>query len=264
MNPSAAARRLIEFAHEVEPIDIQVRSFPLTEAEERVLAQEFGARHRYSVPAEKMLADLKEALLEADWNADTPVGQDAQPDRWTFGTAMTLRAPSRQIHAGFLDPIRRIPILTRVPEKVVLYLITVGRGEDYLQNEAHSGVGWHYHYLDWRKNRSDVVLCWDTRWKDPVPQTVPLSRRGLFVEKHAEKGKPFRAKPWLWGDRKRETMYEICSADLAKRRIDEYRCAANKAELVYPPGAMLTPHPSNAAPAAASTARPAERTGARR
>lgn len=264
MDPSVAARRLIDFAQEVESIDIQVQRFPISKAEEQVLVQEFEARERYSTHAEEMLGDLQQALAEADLKPDTPVDQDWEPAPWTFGTAMTLRAPSRQIHAGFLDPIRRIPILTRVPEQVVLYLITVDRGEDYLENEAHSGVGWHYHYLDWRKNRSDVVLCWDTRWKEPVPQSVPPSRRGLFVEKHSEKGKPFRAKPWLWGDRKRETMYDVCSADLAKRRIDEYRCAANKAEPVYPPGAILTPHLSSVAPAAASTGSAARGPGRRR
>lgn len=253
MDPRVAARRLIGFAQEVEPIDIEIQDFPITEAEQQVLAQEFDARRRYSTQAEEMLADLRQALADSHWKPDAPADHDGERDRWTFGTAMTLRAPMREIHAGFLAPIRRIPMLTRVPEQVVLYLITVDRGEDYLENETHSGVGWHYHYLDWRKDRSDVILCWDTRWEEPDPQSDPPSRRGLFVEKHAEKGKPFRAKPWLWGDRKRKTMYEVCSADLAERHIDQYRCAANKAEPVYPSGAVLTPHPSSLAPAAPPT-----------
>lgn len=71
---------------------------------------------------------------------------------------------------------------------------------------------------------------------------MPPVRRGLFVEKHAEKGKAFKAKPWKWGPKKRETMYQVCAADLQKRQITEYRCAANKSNLVYPPGTKLTPH----------------------
>lgn len=158
---------------------------------------------------------------------------------------MKLRGPSRIVHGGFLDPVSRIPILTRVPARVVLYLITIDRGEDYLQNETHSGVGWHYHYLDWRKRRSDVVLCWDTRWIS----TGPPSKRGLFVEKHPDGGKPFKARPGSWSDRKRGTMYAVCEADLKKRRIDEYRCAADKAEAVCPRDAVLTPRASNVASA---------------
>jgi hypothetical protein len=42
-------------------------------------------------------------------------------------------------------------------------------------------------------------------------------------------------------------MYDVCSADLRNRHIEEYRCAANKSEPVYPPGATLTPHPSSTA-----------------
>jgi hypothetical protein len=177
--------------------------------------------------------------------SDIPISEQ---DRWTFGTAMIIRGVPLAIHRGFLQPLRHMPILARVPESIACYLITIDEGEDFLKNEMHSGVGWHYHYLDWRKDRSDVVLCWDTRWAAPEPQTVPPARRGLFVEKHAEAGKPFKAKPWRWDPRKRETMYSVCSADLKKRQIKEYRYAANKSNLVYPPGATLTPHPSASPP----------------
>ena len=247
MNPEKIARRLVEFAGELEPIEVAVQRFPIERAEEEFLEHEFGLHQRVRSSAEELLRELQDSLDEANWNPGVTGGTQGD---WTFGTAMMLRGPSREIHGGFLDPIRRIPLLRRVPEQVALYLITIDRGEDFLENETHSGVGWHYHYLDWRKRRSDVILCWDTRWTAPSPSSVPPSKRGLFVEKHADGGKPFKAKPWRWGDRKRETMYDVCCADLKKRKISEYRCAADKADPVYPAAAILTPR----TPAAISTA----------
>jgi hypothetical protein len=244
MDSRTIALRLIDLAAEAEPIEVEVEGFPLTENEEPIIAQESGMRRRYLAPAEQMLDELQEALSGADWAPEVPDVPMSERDHWTFGTAMIIKGVPRAIHGGFLQPLRLIPILTRVPERVALYLITIDEGEYYLDKE-HGVVGWHYHYLDWRKHRSDVVLCWDTRWNAPNPPPKPPARRGLFVEKHAEKGKPFEAKPWKWGPRKRETMYDVCSADLRNRQIEEYRCAANKSEPVYPPGATLTPHPSS-------------------
>jgi hypothetical protein len=106
------------------------------------------------------------------------------------------------------------------------------------------------------------VLCWDTRWNALNPPPKPPARRGLFVEKHAEKGKPFEAKPWKWSPRKRETMYDVCSADLRNRQIEEYRCATNKSE--PPPGATLTPHPSSTAVAPVKASGTSGRKGKKR
>ena len=245
MEIQALARRLIDLAVEMPPINVEVQGFPVDDREISVLEQEYGMDERIRTPAAAIIRELRDALISTEWSAEDMNDRDVPQGNWTFGTAMTVRGPSRTVHGGFLDPVRRIPILTQVPVQVVLYLITIDRGEDYLQNETHSGVGWHYHYLDWRKRRSDVVLCWDTRWIT----TGPPSKRGLFVEKHADGGKPFKAKPNSWGDRKRGTMYAVCEADLKKRRIDEYRCAADKAEAVYPRNAVLTLRPPNVASA---------------
>lgn len=264
MDPRTIARRLIDFAAEVEPAEIEVHGFPQTEFEAQILVGDFDLRRQLLTPAEQMLSELQDALADVGWKPEIADVLKSERGHWTFGTAVTIRGTPRSIYRGFLQPVRRAPILTRVPELVALYLITIDRGEDYLENESHSGVGWHYHYLDWRKDRSDVVLCWDTRWKAPDPQTNPPDRRGLFVEKHAEKGKAFKAKPWKWGPKKRETMHDLCAADLRTRRIEEYRCAANKSELVYPPGATLTPHPSSVAVAAVKAAATSTRKGKKR
>ena len=254
MEPRAVARRLMNLAAETELIELTVWRFPLGEIDSQFLVEEFGLRQKFLAPAEQMIDELQKALLRDDWAPETSDLPKLGRQNWTFGAKVAISAAPLPIHRGFLLPQRHVAIRTRVPELVVLYLITIDEGEDYLENEAHSGVGWHYHYLDWRKNRSNVVLCWDARWTDPCPQTTPPARRGLFVEKHAEKGKLFRAKPWMWGEKKRETMYQVCTADLRKRPINEFRCASNNSELVYPPGATLTPHPSSIATAAKPTA----------
>lgn len=254
MESRAVARRLISLAAEAASIEMEVPRFSLSEIDTQILGAEFELRQQYLAPAEHIIGELQEALAAADWTPKMSDIPKSQRDNWTFGTEITILGVPRVIHRGFLQPLRRIPIRTRVPELVAQYLITIDDGEDYLKNEAHSGVGWHYHYLDWRKDRSDVVLCWDARWTDPCPQTTPPARRGLFVEKHAEKGKPFKAKPWMWGAKKRQTMYNVCSADLQKRPIEEFRCASNNSELVHPPGAKLTPHPSSLVAAVKVTA----------
>ena len=244
MDPRSVARRLIDLVAEAEPIEIQAGNQAFTERERQVLLEEYGGQQRLVRPAKQLVEDLEAALSGAGWNRDLSTPNRLDEGRWTFGSAMTLIGRRRDIHRGFLDPIRTIPILDRVSDRVALYLITVEHGEDYLKREAHSGVGWHYHYLDWNERRSNVILCWDTRWETPNPQTNPPARRGLFVEKHAEGGKPFTAHPGAWGERKRKSMYNACETDLLSRDIKEYRCAANKSEVVHPRDAILTPHPS--------------------
>jgi hypothetical protein len=157
-----------------------------------------------------------------------------------------------------------MPMIRQVPDLVARFLISIDGGEEFLDREHHDAVGWHYHYLNWRKDRSNVVLCWDTRWTLPAAETPPpTKRRGLFVEEHGEKSNAdFSAKPWLWGPTKRETMYNACSPDLQRWPIGAFRCASNKSDVVYPPSAKLTPHHS--AVAAKGTHKPNKARRARR
>lgn len=239
MDVRRLAARLLSLAVEGEPIDIEVRSDFFSDEEDQHLMEMHGVVQTLVGPAEQLVYGLQQELSASGWLPDNSSAESGQ-DNWTFGTALTFRRTRQRIHGGYMQPIRRVPILKRVPEQVVLYLLTVDRGEDYLERETH-GMGWHYHYLDWKERRSDVILSWDTRWSEPAAQTKRAARRGLFSERHAEKGKGFQAKPWLWGPRKRLSVYEACAADLARRKIEEYRCAADKAEVVYPADAILTP-----------------------
>ena len=139
-------------------------------------------------------------------------------------------------------PRRKLPVLRRIPDEVALYLIAIDEGEEYLKRENH-GMGYHYHYLNWRKDRSNVILSWDTRWKEPDPHTNPPNICPLFVEPHGEVGNAnFKAKPWLWREKKRKSIYDACSPDLAKWPIGAFKCPSNNSEIVYPPGSALTPH----------------------
>lgn len=244
MDPVDIARRLIAFASKAEPYEIGIEDFPVTDNDEEMWLREFGVHERYRRPAQIMIEELRGALAETDWDPDLSDIPPDDRDRWSFGEAIIFRGVERMILRGILVPRRKVPILRRVPDDVALFLISIDDGEDYLTRENH-GMGWHYHYQNWRKDRSNVILSWDTRWPEPAPQTKPPTQRALFVEPHGEKNNAdFEAKPWLWREKKRKSMYDACSPDLVKWRIGEFKCAADKSEVVHPPDRTLTPHPA--------------------
>jgi hypothetical protein len=244
MDPVEIARRLIAFVAEAEPHEIEVDDFTVAGGQDEMLQREFGIQERYRSPAQTIIEELRRALEKTDWDPDLT---DIRPDdrgRWALGDAMIVRTVEREILRGLLVPKRNVPILRRIPDHIALFLISIDDGEDYLKRETH-GMGWHYHYHNWRKDRSNVILSWDTRWPEPNPQTKPPTRRALFVEPHGEKNNAdFEAKPWLWGEKKRQSMYNACAPDLVRWPISEFKCAADKSEVVHPPGRTLTPHPA--------------------
>lgn len=251
MDPRDIARRLLDSAAQAEPANIMVSRLPISQDELEILRQEFGVPDVDIRLANEMIGTLQKALDDTDWDPDVSEIPQGERDHWTFGTAMTIRARPRPILRGFVQPLRREPVLKRVSDRVALYLITLEDGKDYLDRETH-GMGLHYHYLNRREERSNVILSWDTRWKAPNPQTKPPTLRALFVEHHGEKNNAdFVARPELWGAKKRATMHEACAPDLLRWPIEEFKCAANKSALVHPPGRTLTPHPDAIAAAVA-------------
>lgn len=197
---------------------------------------------------------LEEALEGMDWRPAPDAPPLARDAVYTLGE-WQQRAPLRQIVRGFVEPVRRVPLVSRVPEPVVLYLVhKLPGGAESLKREHHKGVGWHYHYLDKRKGRSNVVLCWDTRWEAAKTEEERKAQgpRPIFWEHHGEGNADFSAQPSLWGDPKRQSMREVCAGDL-KRNISEFRPASDDAEPVWPLLSILTPRavtPPPAAPAA--------------
>lgn len=255
VDPFEIARRLFIFAGRVQTDELEVLNLPKSESEQEVFRQEFGVEERYAGPAQEMIERLQGALDDRHWDADVSEIPRSKRDQWTFGTAITFRGTPKPILRGFLQPLQREPLIRRLPDRVALFLITLDGGEDYLDRESH-GMGKHYHYLNWREERSNVILCWDTRWQAPDPQTRPPTLRALFVESHGEKSNAdFVARPELWGVRKRASMHAACLPDLVKWPIEEFRCAANKSEIVHPLGRKLTPHPTAVAAGVAKAAR---------
>lgn len=250
MDPEKIARSLICLAAETEPRRFKISDTPLTLHDLETYKREFGENVGQARLVDKM-KKLDKALDEAGWDPDLSDIPPSARDHWTLGEAITLESSSRPIRRGFVTPMWREPILRRIPDRIALYLITIDRGKDYLDRENHN-MGWHYHYLDWRKRRSNMILSWDTRWTAPKAQTGQTALRGLFIEPHGEKkNADFVAKPHLWGAAKRQTVYDACAPDLKKWKIEEFKCASDDGKLIHPPGMTLTPHPHAIAAAVA-------------
>lgn len=179
-----------------------------------------------------------DAYLEKKEERGMPPTTELYPGEfWSLGS-VRYRAPPRAILRGFLEPVLRVQLLDRVPDRVVAFLISIEGDKDLLLREHHSQVGWHYHYLDKDKRRSDVVLCWDTR----APYCI-CNEHPLFQEKHGEGKSKLTARPELWADKKRQSMHTACVCDLTRWSIDKFRCASKKALPVWPKTSILTPHP---------------------
>ncbi|WP_144083762.1 hypothetical protein [Rhizobium leguminosarum] len=208
----------------------------------------------------RIVADLDEVLRHDNWRPDRTFEPPADEGHWSIGST-EQRAPIRKIHRGYLEPIRCFSLVEHVPDLVVAFLARIPGWDDYVKREYHQGVGWHYHYLPDPGRRSDVLLAWDTRWQEsaPPPTKKPLPLRPFFGEKHGEGKADVQAKPWLWGDKKKESMYGLCAPDLRKWSIHEFRCASSDAEAVWPPGAVVTPMPAPTASPRTKATKPKRR-----
>lgn len=177
---------------------------------------------------------LDQALEEGGFNAEPP---SAEPgDFFSLGT-ITLYSAPRKIHAGFVQPVLRLPIVTRLTDRVIAFLTRIPGYDEWLKGENHFNLGYHYHYLNAKQERSDVALCWDTRAQAQTPHP-------LFQEKHGESHSKFSGRPDLWGTHKRQSIHKACSKDLRRWTLDKFRMACDKAGPVWPLGAMLTAKPA--------------------
>lgn len=173
----------------------------------------------------ELLKELNSALDRAAFEHD-----EDTDDSWVLGK-VKIRFPIRRIHGGFVEPLLIVPVVSRVPPLAVSFLIKVPGFKDALEREHH-GVGYHYHYLDQKRRRSNRVLCWDTR-AEQKEDSHPL-----FQEEH---GEGFPARPDLWGDHKRISFHDACLPDLQRKSLTEFRCASSKALPVWPTSSVLTP-----------------------
>lgn len=240
LNAEAVARMLIEVLPSPSPPphsdDVRVEEYdfsPLDETEPQGIGE---LRWNAAV----LLNELEFLLSMANWIPESDMPLIATGNQWTLGH-IEKEAPLRKIHHGHLLPVKKFPILEDVSDRAIAFLTKISGWSDYVKRENHPGVGWHYHYLSAAKKRSDVLLAWDTRWQPPLGAD-PL--RPFFGEKHAEGKADFSARPWLWGDKKKASMYAVCQGDLEKWAIGEFRCASQDAEAVWPTGTLVTPIPT--------------------
>lgn len=205
----------------------------------RELVEEFDAKEALLPPeaiqrlAQLAVDELHELVKGMTFEVKRPPLENGE--FWSIGS-IDFHQDMRPIHLGFLEPKLRIPITEPLSECVVNFLLEIPGDKDLLKREHHDHFGWHYHYLDRKKLRSNTILCWDTRAK-PCGARLQLP---IFCETHAEGTKDFTAKPEQWGSRKRGSMHEACSPDLAKWPLNEFKTPGRKAMPVWPLNAVLT------------------------
>jgi hypothetical protein len=180
---------------------------------------------------------LDHLLQEADF--DKPAPELGEGEFFSLGT-ITAYGGTREIHRGFVQPVLRLPVAAHLPDRVVAFLVSISGDDDLLDRENHSNMGYHYHYLNSKKQRSAVVICWDIRATEQTPHP-------LFQEKHGEAHSKFSGRPDLWGKAKRGSIHEACAPDLKWWSLDKFRMASDKAGPVWPLGAALTPRSTSSA-----------------
>lgn len=187
------------------------------------------------------IGELDAALENEGFVGQPPaLGED---EFWSLG-ATTVRFEPTEFHRGYIQALVRIPFAVPLSDRVVAF-ISIADG-DWLERETHN-MGYHYHYLDRNKRRSNVILCWDTRAPRPddLDKNAVCDWRPLFWEHHGEGHAKFEARPERWGQFKRETAFAACRRDLRRGwPITAFKPASNDAQPLYPPGSTLTPRTS--------------------
>ncbi|WP_312529066.1 hypothetical protein [Paracoccus sp. (in: a-proteobacteria)] len=178
-----------------------------------------------------LVGDLQSAMKQDDldlrtWQKNLAIVHD---DRWSFG-AEEIRGPLIPFLRGKLEPILRVVVAPELPENVVALFLTIPGLKELLQRENHGHWGYHYHYLDAKERRSDTLLTFARQHK-----TLPDGRKVKAVtwERHSETSH-FAARAATWGANKRESVYEACLGDSAKRNLIDFKKPAKDAQVLWP------------------------------
>jgi len=137
-----------------------------------------------------------------------------------------IRHDFRGIVRGRLQVARDVPIAPSLTQRVVYFLISIGGSDDFLSRENHGHWGYHYHYCNWKEERSDTILCFDAAATREVP---------LFSEKHAEGNAKFPARPARWKSEKQKSIYFACAPDLKRWPKGPFKTPSKDATLVWRP-----------------------------
>lgn len=140
-------------------------------------------------------------------------------------------AGRKTIHLGFVDRYLVYPASPALNDRVLKLVIKVSGIDDLLVSENHDVFGWHYHYCDRDKRRSDTIMSFDRRRTSTSSTAAPFP---LCWEPHAINKAKFKAKPWKWGDTKRSSIYAACAGDLAIRPPLYFKPPSQEAQDVWP------------------------------
>jgi hypothetical protein len=184
--------------------------------------------------------NLEHRLSELDLDL-TSVDKQAEG---TLAGEFEVFAPIRVLR-GYVVPIRGVPIPLKISARLMAF-ISIAGDKDVLDRHLDQGI--HYHYALANGTHTTTMICWDSRWNYDLAKQPPAVTRPLFHELHGKGAKRKKARPELWGGKKRETIWKACSPDLCKWPIDEFRCASNKATAVWPINARLTPMSTRLSP----------------
>ena len=160
----------------------------------------------------------------------SPTAQTGPSDRVISTRVFAGRKP---IHLGSLERYFVYPASPPLHVELLRFVVAIPDMSDVLIREQHDVFGWHYHYCDQRRRRSDILMSFDR--KRNVASANPKSQLPpLCWEPHGVNKAKFKAKPWLWGDRKRKTIYEACAPDLGIVPALTFKPPSREAADVWP------------------------------
>ncbi|MDC9824831.1 hypothetical protein PRN20_13935 [Devosia sp. ZB163] len=183
---------------------------------------------------QETLDDLDRQLDEVDFPPEVPAVEEV-----SIASQFEVLAP-RDILRGYLVPVREVPVPLSVSHRV-LALIAVADEVDKLDRHLEQGI--HYHYVLKDGTHTTTMICWDNRWRKAAAPQISSAVRPIFHELHGRGAKTKKARPNLWSDGKRQSIWAACSPDLQKWNIGEFRCASNGASSVWPLACVVTPKP---------------------
>jgi len=145
--------------------------------------------------------------------------------------AAKVFAGRKRIHLGFLDRYLVYPASPPMDDLLLKLLVKIPGIDDLLISEKHDVFGWHYHYCDRDKRRSDTIMSFDRRRENSPSTSAPVP---LCWELHGVNKAKFKAKPWKWAETKRGSIYAACARDLAIRPPLFFKPPSQEAKDVWP------------------------------
>ena len=207
---------------------------------QRVALSEGGIRRRFSATPMSSVPGLLEAIdarimrigedlgREPDFrirSGRATLDSEASTDNWTLGS-IVMRFEMRPIWGGYVQACQEIPIGSTLTDRTFAFFLRISGLSDVLTREIHGQSGYHYHYCNERKERSDTILCFDIRPR--------FKQKPLFSEGHAEGKAKFKARPRAWKDEKRSSVYLACEPDLLRWPNGPFKHPGKGASFVWP------------------------------